>query len=216
MIYEEGSIHMDKHIFDQWSVSHCVWGFALGFACSAPRSVAAWKIGLLFVFWELWENVIEVAFSTYAPGQYEGDSLVNSVFDMIPSMTDVALGRHAPYLWPIFVIAEAWSTNLGFGIHSIFLGHQGSICDIRTDLYGCGQAYLLRLVAFPLVFCTIEAKLWRLYAKSRALKEDAAGRSSPESTRSSPVPARFKDTLRGTPEKPGAKQPELNPSQFKL
>ena len=79
IIYEEGSIHMDQHVFDQWNFSHAIWGFALGAVTHAPRSVAAWKIGFLFVLWEFWENVVEVAFSTYAPGQYMGDSVVNSV-----------------------------------------------------------------------------------------------------------------------------------------
>ncbi|KAH8056650.1 hypothetical protein JL722_7491 [Aureococcus anophagefferens] len=86
IIYEEGSIHMDQHVFDQWNFSHAIWGFALGAVTHAPRSVEAWKIGFLFVLWEFWENVVEVAFSTYAPGQYMGDSVVNSAFDMIPPL----------------------------------------------------------------------------------------------------------------------------------
>ena len=30
-------------------------GFVLGRVCMAPSRVAAWKIGLLFILWELWE-----------------------------------------------------------------------------------------------------------------------------------------------------------------
>ena len=86
IIYEAGSVHMDQHVFDQWSVSHLVWGFTIGFLSSAPGAVAAWKIGIFFVLWELWENVIEVAFSAYAPGEYHGDSLINSIFDMLASL----------------------------------------------------------------------------------------------------------------------------------
>ena len=165
IFYEAGSVHMDQHIFDQWSVSHAVWGFMLGRFCMAPKHIAAWKIGLLFVFWELWENVIEVAFSTYAPGEYHGDSFINSLFDMIPSMAGVWVGRHAPQLWPAVVAAEAWATSAGFGIHSIFLGHQGSICDVRIDPVGCGQAYILRLVLFPILFLMVAKRGWRLYEK---------------------------------------------------
>ena len=104
IIYEAGSVHMDQHIFDQWSVSHAIWGFVLGWAYTAP--VAAWRVGLLFVLWELWENVVEVAFSTYSPGEYHGDSFVNSFFDMVPSVTGVLLGRHAPRAWPLVALAE--------------------------------------------------------------------------------------------------------------
>ena len=194
-------MHMDQHIFDQWSISHAVWGFMLGYLCKAPRRIEAWKIGLLFVFWEFWENVIEVAFSTYAPGQCKvtagpkrpgpttspcasstpclltdpfvslsfglpadhGDSLVNSLFDMIPSMSGVWMGRHLPSAWPAFLLAEAWATSMGCGIHSVFLGHQGSICDIRADPLGCGMAYVLRLLLLPWVFCGIEGLLWRFW-----------------------------------------------------
>ena len=138
IIYEAGSVHMDQHIFDQWSVSHAIWGFVLGWAYTAP--VAAWRVGLLFVLWELWENVVEVAFSTYAPGEYHGDSFVNSVFDMVPSVTGVLLGRHAPRAWPLVALAELIATRHGFGVHSVFLGHQGSICDLRTEPLECGKA----------------------------------------------------------------------------
>ena len=182
MIYEEGSEHMDCHIFDQWSVSHAIWGFLLGRICAAPKTVAAWKIGLLFVLWEqacpcptkrratrarprdgrrLWENVIEVAFGTYAEGQYHGDSIVNSFFDMVPSMTGVWLGRHCFKVWPLFLLAEVCATRGGFGVHSVFLGHQGSICDVRTDPAACTQAYVLRLVVLPLAFAKADGFLWK-------------------------------------------------------
>ena len=138
IIYEAGSVHMDQHIFDQWSVSHAIWGFVLGWAYTAP--VAAWRVGLLFVLWELWENVVEVAFSTYSPGEYHGDSFVNSFFDMVPSVTGVLLGRHAPRAWPLVALAELIATRHGFGVHSVFLGHQGSICDLRTEPLECGKA----------------------------------------------------------------------------
>jgi len=183
MIYEAGSKDMDCHVFDQWSISHMIWGFMLGRLCSAPRSVAAWKIGLLFVSWELWENVIEVAFSTYAPGEYHGDSLINSVFDMLPSMSGVWLGRHMPQAWPLIAVAEAWATRSGFGIHSVFLGHQGSICDVRTDPVGCGTAYALRLLLLPVVGCSIEGWFWRAWSKrgaARAEEGDSSAETTPE------------------------------------
>lgn len=161
VIYEEGSEDMDCHILDQWSVAHILWGFILGSVTTAPRSVAAWKIGLLFVLWELWENVIEVAFSTYAPGQYEGDSLINSIFDMIPSMSGVYLGRHHFHLWPLLLLVEAGATRMGFGIHSVYLGHQGSICDVRVDPVGCSQSYAIRLVAGPLIYRGLDTLVWR-------------------------------------------------------
>ena len=111
----------DQHVFDQWSVSHAVWGFILGAFCVTPKQIPAWKIGLLFVFWELWENVIEVAFSTYAPGQYHGDSVINSLFDMIPSMTGVYLGRHHFNLWPVFLLADAaGGEEVRRGLHTYF------------------------------------------------------------------------------------------------
>lgn len=200
---------MDQHVFDQWSVSHLVWGFTLGFLVSAPRSVAAWKIGLIFVLWELWENVIEVAFSTYAPGEYHGDSLVNSVFDMLPSMTGVWLGRHVPTLWPAIVIAEAWATSMGFGIHSVFLGHQGSICDVRADPSGCGQAYVLRLVLMPWLFCAIERSAWRAYAAERA--SDFTPQSSPVLKHRAMTAA-----VSSTPEKSPSNHLPFNPTPFKL
>ena len=177
MIYEPGSCDMDCHVFDQWSVSHVIWGFVLGRVCMAPSRVAAWKIGLLFVFWELWENVIEVAFSAYAPGEYYGDSLVNSVFDMIPSMSGVWLGRHVPQAWPAIALAEAWATSAGFGIHSVFLGHQGSICDLRVDPVGCGQTYAFKLMLGPAVFSRAASFAWRLYeqrAPGKVVEEAAS------------------------------------------
>lgn len=161
MVYEPGSIHMDQHVFDQWSVSHLIWGFTLGFFCQAPNHISAWKIGLLFVLWELWENVIETAFSTYAPGEYHGDSLVNSLMDMLPSMSGVWLGRQLPQSWPVMLLAELWATRQGFGIHSVFLGHQGSICDIRTDPATCGRAYVIRLVICPTLTRALDGLLWR-------------------------------------------------------
>ncbi|EGB07465.1 hypothetical protein AURANDRAFT_64877 [Aureococcus anophagefferens] len=169
IIYEEGSIHMDQHVFDQWNFSHAIWGFALGAVTHAPRSVAAWKIGFLFVLWEFWENVVEVAFSTYAPGQYMGDSVVNSVFDMIPSMLGVWLGRRGFGAWPLVVVAEVAATRAGFGIHSVFLGHQGSICDVRApgEFGTCAQAYLVRLVVLPVLFSQLDGLLWRCLAARR-------------------------------------------------
>jgi hypothetical protein len=43
----------------------------------------------------------------------------------------------------------------------VYLGHQGSVCDVRTDVAGCGQAYVLRLLVGPIVFLALEASLWR-------------------------------------------------------
>ena len=207
---------MDQHVFDQWSVSHAVWGFVLGRLCMAPERVAAWKIGLLFVLWELWENVIEVAFSTYAPGQYHGDSLVNSVFDMLPSMWGVWLGRHKPHFWPLVVLAEAWATSAGFGIHSIFLGHQGSICDVRVDPVGCGQAYVLRLVVVPLAGAMLASILWRRYDALAA----CASREDEKGCDASPVARRPTTTINTTPEW-SLKRRQVpasaeGPSEFKL
>ena len=171
IIYEAFSIHMDQHIFDQWTCSHCVWGFVLGIVSSAPKAFSAWKLSLLFVLWELWENVIEVAFSTYAPGQYHGDSLVNSVFDMLPSMTGVWLGRHMPQVWPVILLAEMGAVAMGFGIHSCFLGHQGSICDVRIDPLECSKAYITRLVLGPIVFRAVEGSIWRAVGRWQHAKE---------------------------------------------
>ena len=168
IIYEEGSIHMDQHIFDQWSLSHLIWGYMLGVLSSAPKSVPAWVLGLGFVGWELWENVIEVAFSTYAPGQYYGDSVINSVFDMIPSMTGVWIGRHKARAWPLILLAEICATRMGFGIHSVFLGHQGSICDVRKEPYDCGLAYFKRMVVGPILFVFLERCLWKMSGKAGA------------------------------------------------
>ena len=189
MIYEPNSCDMDCHVFDQWSVSHAVWGFLLGALCMAPPRIAAWKIGMIFVFWELWENVIEVAFNAYAPGEYYGDSLVNSVFDMIPSMSGVWLGRHVPQAWPAIALAEAWATSAGFGIHSVFLGHQGSICDLRVDPVGCGQTYVLKLVLLPVAYATASGWGWRLYEQRAGAPPPAArrrtakaGDTTPEAT----------------------------------
>ncbi|KAH8051946.1 hypothetical protein JL722_10391 [Aureococcus anophagefferens] len=129
----------------------------------------AWKIGFLFVLWEFWENVVEVAFSTYAPGQYMGDSVVNSAFDMIPSMLGVWLGRRGFGAWPLVVVAEVAATRAGFGIHSVFLGHQGSICDVRApgEFGTCAQAYLVRLVVLPVLFSQLDGLLWRCLAARR-------------------------------------------------
>jgi len=152
---------MDQHVFDQWSISHLIWGFALGRVCQAPAHIPAWKIGMLFVLWEIWENVVETAFSTYAPGEYHGDSLVNSLMDMLPSMLGVWLGRDVPQSWPVILLAELWATLQGFGVHSVFLGHQGSICDVRTDAVTCGRAYVTRLVVGPVVFKVLDGTFWR-------------------------------------------------------
>lgn len=183
MIYEEGSVHMDQHVFDQWSISHAVWGFIVGRLTNAPTRVAAWKIGLLFILWELWENVVEVAFSTYAPGQYHGDSVVNSVFDMIPSMSGVWLGRHMPGAWPVMLLTEAMATQMGFGIHSVFLGHQGSICDVRKDPIGCGQTYVFKILMMPVLVRWAEGALWRYIVKD----EEQSKLSSPSRDDDSPV-----------------------------
>ena len=83
-----------------------LWGFILGFVCLAPRRVPAWKIGLpMFVVWEIWENVIEASFAVYGEGYY-GDSLINSVMDILPSMFGVWLGRHFPQIWPAMLMVE--------------------------------------------------------------------------------------------------------------
>mmetsp|Transcript_30603 Transcript_30603/g.97893 ORF Transcript_30603/g.97893 Transcript_30603/m.97893 type:complete len:238 (+) Transcript_30603:56-769(+) len=200
IIYEAGSVHMDQHIFDQWSVSHAIWGFVLGSAYTAP--VAAWRVGLLFVLWELWENVVEVAFSTYAPGEYHGDSFVNSVFDMVPSVTGVLLGRHAPRAWPLVALAELIATRHGFGVHSVFLGHQGSICDLRTEPLECGKAYALRLLLLPWLFCKLEPRAWRAYCGWTAQRHSkcAEGGGSPSKSPRTPSPCRAR-AGDNTPEK---------------
>jgi hypothetical protein len=218
IIYEAGSVHMDQHVFDQWSVSHFIWGFALGRMCMAPERIAAWKIGLLFVFWEIWENVIEVAFSTYAPGEYHGDSLINSIFDMLPSMSGVWFGRHAPHIWPLVLLAEAAATRAGFGIHSVFLGHQGSICDVRVDPVGCGQSYAIRLVLFPVLGMMVAKTGWRMYEirAASSKKDDADVGPYPDM---SPVTRRRTATVDTTPEPTLKKRHPSNmdgPPLFKL
>ena len=213
----------------EWSVSHVMWGFILGCATSAPACVAAWKIGMLFVVWELWENVIEVAFSTYAPGEYHGDSVINSLFDMIPSMSGVWLGRHAPGVWPVIVLTEAWATRMGFGIHSVFLGHQGSICDVRADPVGCSKAYILRLVLLPLLFRWVEGGLWVRWERARSVRQDVATEPPPgvdgahdpapsTSLNASPVLTRHLQGADATPEAKLVKRrvPVGSPPDFKL
>ena len=190
MIYEEGSIHMDQHVFDQWSVSHLVWGFIVGYLSMAPKRIKAWKIGLLFILWEIWENVVEVAFSTYAPGQYHGDSVVNSVFDMIPSMSGVVLGRHIPGIWPAILLAEIMATRMGFGIHSVFLGHQGSICDVRTDPAGCGLMYVFKIFLLPMIVRWVEGALWSYLESTALVGGDNKEHSHSEGVDDSPLPTR--------------------------
>ena len=208
---------MDQHVLDQWSISHAVWGFVLGYLSMAPKRIAAWKLGLLFVIWELWENVIEVAFSTYAPGQYHGDSLVISVFDMIPSMSGVWMGRHYPRAWPVFLLAEIVATRMGFGIHSIFLGHQGSICDLRVDPAGCGPAYVLRVFGMPIVSRWLEGCLWRAWdGPVVSAREESPSESPTSSKNASPMVTRRAANLE-TPEMKARRRITADgPSDFKL
>ena len=132
----------------------------------------------------------EVAFSTYAPGQYHGDSVVNSVFDMIPSMSGVVLGRHIPGIWPAILLAEIMATRMGFGIHSVFLGHQGSICDVRTDPAGCGLMYVFKIFLLPMIVRWVEGALWS-YLESTALAGgDNKEHGHSEGVDDSPLPTR--------------------------
>ena len=51
----------------------------------------------------------------------------------------------------------------------VFLGHQGSICDVRApgEFGACAQAYLVRLVVLPVLFSQLDGLLWRCLAARR-------------------------------------------------
>lgn len=150
---------MDRHVIDQWSLSHLLWGWVLGIVV-APRTAGQWPwlFGLLFACgWELWENVIEVALGTYAADEYGGDSVVNSLVDIIPTVVGVVWGMRSKPIWhynvpsywphamPVWFIGEAWACWHGVGIHSCYLGCRGCVCDLRSDPWRCGQSYALRV-----------------------------------------------------------------------
>ena len=122
-----------------------------------------------------------------------------------------------PGTWPGFILAEAWATRMGFGIHSIYLGHQGSICDVRNDPIGCGQAWFLRLVLLPLLFRWLEGRMWRAWERSTAsTPSDEHEQSSRDS---SPITTPRHAVLDATPEQTKVKKraaPGGAPPDFKL
>jgi hypothetical protein len=73
------------HAFDVWSVVHHLWGAYFG----ALLGFTAWEMLMVATAWELMENTPRGVALWVALGEnnYTGDSAVNSVVDIVMTMT---------------------------------------------------------------------------------------------------------------------------------
>jgi hypothetical protein len=111
------SAHNSQHLFDPYSFTHLLHGVALYglLTWAAPRLPLAWKIGIVIgveAGWEVLENsafvVRRYRAATAALG-YEGDSVANSLGDMLSGAVGAALAARLG-LWrsvALFVVVEA-------------------------------------------------------------------------------------------------------------
>lgn len=95
------SAHCSQHLFDPYSITHVLHGVALFgiLAWAWPRLLPAWRLVLAISIeslWELLENsqlVIDRYRATTIALGYEGDSVVNSLSDILYCATGFILAR---------------------------------------------------------------------------------------------------------------------------
>lgn len=94
-----------QHLFDWWTLTHIVHGFLFyGVLRLVFRRAPPWTLALaavlLEVAWEVWENTpfIVERYRTAGFVDYFGDSVVNSVGDVLGMLVGLALAMRLP-LW---------------------------------------------------------------------------------------------------------------------
>jgi hypothetical protein len=134
------SLHNSQHLFDPYSFTHVLHGVVycglLAWAC--PRVPAAWQLWLALVLASLWEIVENSAFviqryraATAAIG-YQGDSVANSLGDIVSCGVGFVIARRLGFRWSLvlFVIIEGvllvWiRDNLLLNIMMLIYPHPG-------------------------------------------------------------------------------------------
>ncbi|HYD35205.1 MAG TPA: DUF2585 family protein [Vitreimonas sp.] len=101
-----------QHLLDWYTLSHVIHGFI--FYWLLQRFVPKWSIGtkmlmalMIEIVWEIWENT-EFVISRYrevtASLHYDGDSIVNSVSDILACLVGFWLARTLPWWQAMLVV----------------------------------------------------------------------------------------------------------------
>jgi hypothetical protein len=109
--------HNSQHFLDPYSFTHVLHGVVFYglLAWAAPRLAPAWRLVLATVIegaWELFENsafVIDRYRTATAAVGYEGDSVANSLGDILCCVTGYLLARKLGLWWSVvlFFVTEA-------------------------------------------------------------------------------------------------------------
>jgi hypothetical protein len=113
---EVNSQHNSQHLFDHYSATHVLHGFLFwwGLHWLSPRVSERWLLPaavLLETVWELAENspviINRYRTATLALG-YEGDSVLNSLCDILCAAVGFVLARRLGWTWGLafFVVVE--------------------------------------------------------------------------------------------------------------
>ena len=115
-IADPATQHNSQHVFDWYSFSHLLHGvlFFVALHAGLPWLALRWKLLVAVVIetaWEIVENspmVIERYRSATASLGYEGDSIVNSVGDILFCVAGFFLARALGWKWSlgVFVVIE--------------------------------------------------------------------------------------------------------------
>jgi len=119
-----------QHISDWYTFSHVIHGFAFyGLLRLAGRKLArqsgGWPVGLTLIFaliaetgWEIFENT-DFVINRYREAtislDYYGDSVVNSVFDVLAMVLGFALAYRLP-VWATVALAIGMEAFVGYWI----------------------------------------------------------------------------------------------------
>jgi hypothetical protein len=113
---EVNSQHNSQHLFDHYSATHVLHGFLFwwGLQALGPRLPQRWLLPvavLLEALWELAENspfvINRYRTATLALG-YEGDSVLNSLCDILCAAVGFLIARRLGWTWglAVFVVVE--------------------------------------------------------------------------------------------------------------
>jgi len=108
---DTNSMHNSQHLFDPYSFTHILHGilFYGALAWAIPRVVTEWKFVLALVIEAAWEVVENSPFiinryreATFALG-YEGDSILNSMGDLVSCALGFWIARRLGLRWSLVV-----------------------------------------------------------------------------------------------------------------
>lgn len=115
-----------QHLTDWYTFSHIIHGFAFYWITWLLGRKRGWSLGLMLIFalvaeisWEIFENtdfIINRYREVTISLDYYGDSIINSVFDVIFMAVGFGMAAYLP-VWSIILLTIAMEIFVGYFIH---------------------------------------------------------------------------------------------------